>query len=329
MPSSDETAIPRDRLDAQAKHLVDVLSLPPPHTNGHPASRLREPIGPGLNDLFLLRVEGVEYLGRKLPDSNGELGSRLAPHMLLGLLLEARWDEQGWHCLYQPVAQQRRRWLFQQALQAPSHRVHFPFPELDEACREQIAPSAFWDHPQTLAARLDRQEQHFRATSIALLDKRLPPGAVVHDPACSTGMFIATLARALPTARCVGADRSAAMIAHARAHHSLPNLELQLADAHAPVLAAGSCDALILRFLNAEMMTRETAITLFERLTPLMRPGGVALVFGQSTLLFEVEQQARRLGLEVIRSLAGTAETLELFQFYELVRPATPIEISP
>lgn len=330
MPSPTESPINRELFETQARYLACVLALPAMELATLTSSaRITEPVGPGLNNLFLLRVDGIEYLGRRVPGANGELDSRLTPDMLLGTLLQARWDEQGWHCRYQPLTDSQCKALFQRALTSASHRIHFPFPELDSQCREQVAPASFWDAPHNLAEHLDRQEQHFRDTSIALLAGCLRPGAVIHDPACSTGTFIAALARALPTSHCLGADRSAAMIDHATANHRLPNLSFEVADAHAPVMPANSCDVLILRFLNAEMMTRACALALFEQLTGLIRPGGMALVFGQSSVLFDVELQARRLGLQVASSLAAVPGTLQLFQFYQLVRPSPHLEHKP
>ncbi|WP_369987201.1 trans-aconitate 2-methyltransferase [Pseudomonas xanthosomatis] len=322
MPAEDPRPIDHERLEAQASHLARVLVLPARQPNATTAiARLHTPIGPVLNNLFLLRIASVEYLGRRQPDAGGQLDSRLTPDMLLGPLLHARWDEHGWHCQYQPLVNQQREVVFRQALACASHRIHFPFPELDHQCREQIAPSSFWDTPQDIAEQLDRQEQHFRDASREALAGCLPDGAVIHDPACSTGAFIASLAKAFPASRCIGADRSSAMITHATANHQLPNLSFAVADAHAPAVPAGRCDVLILRFLNAEMMTRSAAIGLFEQLTGLLRPGGMALVFGQSSVLFEVGLQARQLSLQVIGSLANVPGTLQLFQFYRLVRP--------
>ena len=330
MPSLAESPFQHELFEAQARHLACVLALPAMEQVGITSSaRITEPVGPGLNNLFLLRVDGIEHLGCRVPGANGELDSRLTPDMLLGTLLEARWDEQGWHCQYQPLTDSQCSALFQQALTSSSHRIHFPFPELDSQCREQIAPPSFWDAPQDLAKRLDRQEQHFRDTTIALLSGRLRPGAIIHDPACSTGTFIATLARALPNSQCMGADRSAAMIDHATACHHLPNLSFEIADAQVPVMPKGSCDVLILRFLNAEMMTRACALALFEQLTGLIRPGGMALVFGQSSVLFDVGQQARRLGLQVASSLAGVPGSPQLFQFYQLICPKSLPEQIP
>lgn len=330
MPSPTESPINHELFKAQATHLACVLSLPAvPQVGMAPNVQISEPVGPGLNNLFLLRVDGVEHLGRRVPGANGELDSRLTPDMLLGTLLEARWDEQGWHCRYQPLTDSQSKAQFLRALRSSSHRIHFPFPQLDSQCREQIAPPCFWDAPQELAERLDFQERHFRDTSIALLAICLRPGAIIHDPACSTGTFIAALARALPTSHCVGADRSAPMIDHATANHRLPNLRFEVADAHAPVMPAGSCDVLILRFLNAEMMTRACALALFEQLTGLIRPGGMALVFGQSSVLFDVELQARQLGLHVASSLARVPGSLQLFQFYQLVCPMPLLEQDP
>ncbi|MFK0309625.1 class I SAM-dependent methyltransferase [Pseudomonas sp. NPDC090233] len=280
--------------------------------------QLFEPIGPALNALFVLTVEGVEYLGRKQRDEHQELGSRLTPDMLYGRLLKSTWSDQGLNCSYQPIASANKHALFRQALLAPHNRVHFPFPVLGQQCEELFASADYWNNPEPLATNLDRQEQHFRDACHALLEKRLPEGALVHDPACSTGTFIASIARTLPWVRCIGADASLNMIEHARRHHRSHNLAFRRADAHTPAVPPASCDALILRFLNAEVMPRQTAVNLFHSLARLLRADGVMILFGHTPLLFEVGVEARRAGLMVHRSLAGTVTGDSLFQFYHL-----------
>lgn len=309
------------RLAAQADHLTEVIGTLPASTL--PQDTLHEPLGSGLNNLFLLRVTGIQYLGRRPLGADGKPGSRLSADMLLGKLLSHQWDLDGWKCHYQPITERDCRKLFREALESPDNRIHFPFPELDANCHELIAPNAYWDNPGLLAADLDRQEAHFREAAIRLLEQRLPATALIHDPACSTGTFIAALARAFPASHCVGTDRSSAMVRHAKHHHRLANLHFASADAHQPLLEQASCNVLVLRFLNAEMMPRQVARSLFHQLVGLVEKRGLMLIFGQSSLLLDIEQEVRHSDLRVVQSLAGVPGSSELFQFYLLERNAT------
>lgn len=279
-----------------------------------------EPMGHGLNNLFVLQLEGVNYLGRKLLDETGALGSLLSPRMLLGPLLKARHTH---HCLrlhYTALSLEEKHRVFVQASCSPDATVHFPFPVLDEHGNEQVAPLSFWDDTRRLARHLDPQETHFRQHCLGLLSKRLAPGAVVYDPACSTGTFIASLAAGLPHVQCLGSDISAAMIDHARVQHVHPNLRFALTDAVTPAIAPGRCDVLVLRFLNAEVMRQHEAVHLFERLVPLVRYGGLVIVFGHTPVLIPMKAEARRLGLNMTGALARCPHTQALFQLFTLER---------
>ncbi|MDF0733675.1 class I SAM-dependent methyltransferase [Pseudomonas entomophila] len=285
------------------------------------SAQLRVPVGPQLNELFLLRVAGVEYLGYKPADLDGRrLGSRLTPRMMLGVLLDSSLTAQHLTCRYRPLSLRCRQAVFSQALASAHNRIHFPFPVLDQSARELTVPDGYWEDTLYLADRLDEQEAHFRNVCRTTLSKHLQANALIHDPACSTGTFIGTLARALPQARCLGADRCAPMISHATRHHQRHNLHFTVADANQPALPAASCDVLILRFLNAEMMLRREAVALFHGLCRLVKPGGMIILFGHTPVLFEVEVEARRQGLQVAGSLGSVLGTDELFQFYRLRR---------
>jgi isonocardicin synthase len=289
----------------------------------HATENLHLPLGPSLNELFVLTIDGVSYLGRKRANAQGQTSSCLAPSMLLGRLLSARWMDQGLRCQFSNLSEQASRVLFRQAQGAAQSDIHFPFPLVDDRGQEQISPAAFWDDTERLAGVLDSQETHFRQRCIEYLRLHVAKDAVIYDPACSTGTFIGALAHALPDAVCIGTDLSARMIEHARHHNPQPNLGFQVADAQSPVMAAASCDVLVLRFLNAEVMPRQQAVALFHRLIRLIKPGGVIILFGHTPVLFAVPAEAARAGLRVLRSLGCIPGSDELFQFYLLEHHAS------
>ncbi|MBJ9974335.1 class I SAM-dependent methyltransferase [Pseudomonas sp. S75] len=281
---------------------------------------LRLPIGPCLNELYVLSMHRQAYLGRKLADESNSLWSRLSPATLLGPLHKTRFSEGVIRLQHGTLAPSEKSELFFQATSASGATIHFPFPVMDSTGSEQIAPLPFWQDTERLAEALDHQEQHFRQHSLALLKHRLKPGDVIYDPACSTGTFIAHLARGMPAMHCIGSDICPAMIEHARNRHPLDNLHFAAMDAASSCLAATGCDVLILRFLNAEVMPRQQAIDLFHHLARLVRRGGLLILFGHTPVLFPVELEAQRLGLSVVGCLAQCPETQALFQFFILER---------
>lgn len=80
---------------------------------------------------------------------------------------------------------------------------------------------------------------------------------------------------------------------------------------------------LILRFLNAEVMTRADARQTFHDIVACVNPGGTVLVFGHTPVLVPVPYMAQLLKLELLSSVAARPEQMELFQFYRLRVPLT------
>lgn len=278
-------------------------------------------IGPCLSEVFVLTVNTVLYLGYRTLDAHIQTGSLLAPWMLLGRLQSAGWKEDGLHCRYVEPSLDEKHDAFRLALASPRNRLHFPFPVIDEQGEELVPPPAFWDDIERLANRLDSQECHFRQLSIEQLRQLGFTRGLLYDPACSTGTFIGALAEALPNTRCLGSDLSPCMIEHARQRNARAKLQFSVADAASPIVAPASCDVLVLRFLNAEVMLRDHAVALFHSLIERLKPGGVVILFGHTPLLFAVNEEASRAGLNVLRSLAALPGCDQIFQFYVLERP--------
>ncbi|HEF4761576.1 TPA: class I SAM-dependent methyltransferase [Pseudomonas putida] len=302
------------------------LSLPHRKAGRGELDRYVEPLGPGLHHLFLLRVNGNDWVGRKLlqhSEIDGwHISSLLKPSMLLGPVAEWYWGNQGVVIHFHAVPAQEKNAAFHDALTQPDSEVRFPFPVLDKHGQECVCPPDYWRCNTALAAQLDADEDHFRQHCANLLKTLSHPGAVIHDPACSTGEFIAHLARELPDRQYLGSDLSASMIEHAIKHHGTSAIRFQLADARHFATSGHQCDVLILRFLNAEVMTREEAQHTFHKMAACVKPGGTMLLFGHTPVLVAVPYMAQRLELELISSIAARPGHTELFQFYRLRKPA-------
>lgn len=281
-----------------------------------------EPLGFGLTQLFVLKTGSHQWAGRNrpLPNDQGKrrLSSILHPSMLLGPLTGQYWSNEGVALFFQPATPAAKHRVFIEAQHNGHSEVCFPYPPLGPNGEEFVCPPTFWECDDERATHLNIDEAHFREQCVAVLSERLKPGALIHDPACSTGELIAHLAQALPRCLCLGSDLSASMIRYASQRYAGSPVRFRQADA---ARESPACDALILRFLNAEVVTRRDAEALLRTLLGSLRPGGLALVFGHTPVPPAVPWIAQTLGITLECRVAARPGQLELFQFYLLTRP--------
>lgn len=284
-----------------------------------------EPNGPGRHQLFVLRVNGCSWAGRKVLQQTDSgvwnISSLLKPWMLLGPLADLQWSDDGIVLYFHGASLEEKQAAFNLALTRPDSEICFPFPAIDDKAQEFVCPPDYWQCDESLAQQLNADEAHLRQYCTTLLETLSNPGAVILDPACSTGEFITHLARALPDRHCLGSDRSASMIEHAKCRHASSTVEFLVADARNVASSGLKCDVLILRFLNAEVMTRDDARQTFHEMAACVNPGGTVLIFGHTPVLLAVPYMAQMLKLELISSVAARPGQVELFQFYRLRVP--------
>lgn len=273
---------------------------------------------------FLLRHGERQWLGRKFvtdTPAGPRLSNRIyATHLLgdgVGMTLS------GDHILFEftlrPAVEADA--FLREASGDPLSDIVFPFSARDAGGDESICPPSFWEHLSSRPARLAQDELHMRSLCADTLTQWLPPGALVRDPACSTGDFIAAMADACPLLRLEGSDISAAMIDKARTRHAGKAVRFEVADAAGA--GPASCDGLIVRFLNAEVVTRADATALFDHLLSTVRPGGVIVLFGHTPLLVPVAGRAAAHGLRLVQCSAPLPDDPALVQYYVLTVPGT------
>lgn len=309
------------RLD-RTRELALARSMPRHLNENGTVGHYLEPPGSGLHHIFFLRIDDHLWVGRKRLQRDRhfrwQASSVLKPCMLLGPHLHSLWGDDGLSIGFRTVTAEEKTKTFERALRQADSEILFPFPVLDGAGREAVCPADFWQCNESLAEQLNTDEQHFREHCAELLQAITATGALIYDPACSTGEFIAHLARALPDCLCLGSDRSASMIEHARQAHGKAAVEFRLFDAGEAFDAGIHCDVLILRFLNAEVLTRREARAAFESLIRCVKPGGTILVFGHTPVLIPVAWLAATCHLQLESSAAARPGQVELFQFYRL-----------
>lgn len=271
---------------------------------------------------FLLQHGGRRWLGRKFVTETAtgpSMSNRIhAAHLLgdqVGMTLS------GDHVVFDVMlrSEAEAAAFLDEACGDPSSDLVFPFPARDDEGNESVCPPAFWERLASRPERLAQDELHMRTLCADTLTQWLPPGALVRDPGCSTGDFIAAMAGACPRLRFEGRDVSTAMIDMARTRHAGKAVTFAVADA--ADTEPSSCDGLILRFLNAEVVTRVHALALFDRLVPAVRPGGLIVLFGHTPVLVPVRSLATAHGLHIRRCSASAPGEPSLFEFYVLGMP--------
>ncbi|MGB9999213.1 class I SAM-dependent methyltransferase [Streptomyces pseudogriseolus] len=269
---------------------------------------------------FLLRLGGRTWLGRKLvPEGRTDPSSVLTPRMLMGEFDGMRFTRQKVVFYFTPRPAAEHAAVLARAAKDHEADIDFPFPRLDSDWNEALVPAHVWDGSAELADNLDPDEAHFRAAAAVVLRDVVRPGDTVYDPACSTGRFVSSLGEVFPECRIMASDASAAMVDLAR--RRIP--DAFVADGLGTPVAEESVQVLVIRFLNAEVLSADTAVAGFRSLVRLIAPGGHALVFGHTPVLPAVRHLAAECGLEVRSAVAARPGTEdEVFQFYLLRRPA-------
>lgn len=281
-----------------------------------PVEVVFEPFGGKPYDLFFFRLEGRRYVGRKTPfrfDGGARKCALMDAGMLLGEVVREQVGAEGVAVHYRPLEAPARQDRFRRLAEDPQIEIYHPFPRLSgdrrEPCRSEWIPT-----PEDVEA-LDRDEEVMRRAVVELLSGRVEDGAVLYDPACSTGRFLSTLKRSFPSAVTVGQDRSGEMVEHCasrldRVFHS---------DASSPALGEGEADFVFCRFLNLDVVTTAQAHGLFVPLAKRCREGGLVVVFGHTPVLLS-EPFFRAVGLEVLGCSAASRRHDAVFQLYVLRR---------
>lgn len=267
--------------------------------------------------LFFLTVQGCAYSGARQVFVDKTLREEkyglLHYDMLLGRHHSFQCDQRGMSLYYWPLSDDQKAAVIQEAIADKSSFLQFPFALLNNKQVEIVAPSEYWNVSDVTALGLDAGEQHLRSYTLQILkDLGLPYNASIYDPACSTGRLLASIQELYQQYRVVGADISSSMVALASQHIDdvicLPPQELS-----AP---AADCDVLILRFLNAQVITREEAEKYFFDLTTALRSGAYILVFGYTPVLPSILFLAQRCHLQLKQAIGHSCG--QIFEYYVL-----------
>lgn len=263
-------------------------------------------------NVFWLQQNGQFYVGQKYLQPICRFGL-INANMLLGKLISITHSEECIRIYYETICYEESLEIFARACEPPFAYLEFPYLLLDATGKEAISPPEFWHSGDHFLKQLDDGEVHLRREAISvLMNLKLPVGATIFDPACSTGSFLSAISAAIPSLRCVGGDISSKMVKKARTKLSHVFLLKEGFDD----LPIKECEVLIIRFMNGEVVKSAVAELLFKRLRCLVPSGGYILIMGYTPIAIFVPFLANKYSLEVVQAIGSYKAAL--FQFYVL-----------
>ncbi|CAH2934411.1 MAG: hypothetical protein CPSOU_6544 [uncultured Paraburkholderia sp.] len=266
-----------------------------------------------LHEMFLLRNAEETWLGMRKRQTRFSRYSIVEPGMLLGKLKKTRADsdcvnfnvdiprEDGW-----------KDSVFEAAFHSAGWDLHFPYPPLDENGTAFVCPAAFWETCADDPARLDQEESHFREHTVNMLGEWVKPGAIIYDPACSTGAFLGYVMARCPNYDYVASDASDRMIAMARGR--LPHAFV--ADTQDSRQLFSGCDVVICRFLNHEVMSGSEAEVALTNVASCCKANGKVIVFGHTPVALDLPRAMEKMGAKAVSALGKSVSPYGIFQYY-------------
>ncbi len=278
---------------------------------------------------FFFKLNQQEYCGQKLISplvfecqAPTLFCSHIKMDMLLGLVLRTQCSEGGVRIFYKTLSLAQRHAIFETLLQDRMIDLYFPFVHLNKDHHAELtSPEQGWVIDEETANFLARGEAMQVEVSLELLREDAHPAPVIYDPACSTGHFLYALKQSIPTATVIGQDLSQSMCDRAR-----PLLDQVIhGDAFCPEISYASCDYIFFRFLNAEVVNTETAMTLFKAIIPCLKPTGKAILFGFTPVLIALPELMQQ-GFRTLACNAAHVTEGTLIQYY-VISPAAGLDL--
>jgi isonocardicin synthase len=299
-------------------------AMPAPAGVGEDLPRRRprcheEPLERKPYDIFFLESAGRRWVGLKtectFPGPSGPVtmkSTMVTPGMLLGEAAGERLSERSVFVYYRALVEAEKEAIFA-AVDSARASLSYPFVHLGADRRERCAPPDYWTADVGRAGELDLGEEVLRRYSLERLRGYDTRGAVLYDPACSTGRFLGALRDALGDVRTVGQDLNPAMVELSRSRLD----EVHLGTAASPCIASGSADFVFVRFLNVDVVTTASAMELFPVVAATCKPGGRIFVLGHTPVLL-CTSHFEMLGFEVEQEVGVTGAGRMMFQFWVL-----------
>lgn len=269
---------------------------------------------------FFIRIDDVQYVGSKyiseivtMHHSPGLFCSKVTKPMILGQLTTFKTSQSGVTVHYRTLTRERLDVTFQRLVDDRGIEISYPFNQLLGADKTEInTPEEGWFVDDERAYLLGLGETHIRKVAAKWLRKHpFVEGAIFYDPACSTGQFLREAQAKVHGSISIGQDISKQMCDYAQ-----PFLdEVHCGNAIVPAVEAGTCDALFLRFINAEVIPYDLSKIMLANLLKCSKTGGLVFMFGH-TPTHLTRHDILSSGCELLACNEYDEESDAVFQFY-------------
>ncbi len=245
---------------------------------------------------------------------------------LKGLLLEGRlsafypdFSKNEVELLASRLDPDQRLALWQRMMAGADLEITSPFQTLAKDGEPETLGADEWDQlSESDITAMDRRESHIRGEIAAHIDD-LPTGAVVLDPACSSGACLHSASQRRADLKIVGYDLSPRMIERCRALFS-GNEQVTLEMRDACQLIDLQVDLCILRCLGHFITTPQDASQILQNCLRALKPGGKLIVTGTSPL-YVTRSGLEEMGLRLLQTVARLPQENVMFPFYVCVKP--------
>ena len=273
---------------------------------------IRKPGQPGSVRLVGRKLLSDFWVKFKIPEIHC---SFIAASMILGVFVDQRLSDSLISIHYHPLKNSEKLKVMADITLNDGKDVEltYPFPLLRESTRSEWgSPPEGWIVDDAYDAMLAGGEELIRAYSIQFLKQIGMEKPILYDPACSTGVFLSTLQKALPGSYTIGQDLSQQMANFAKERID----EAHCANAVTPKIKLGTADVVYIRFLNSEVIKTSEAEDLLSALLQTVKSGGYIVTFGHTPVLLSSSIFRCLSDFRLIQSVGVSLDNSGIFQYY-------------
>jgi isonocardicin synthase len=270
-------------------------------------------------DIFFIKKNEHLYFGVKVEvnfpnewSAEKRKCALVEPHMLYGEVSTFFVGEDGYSIFYYSQSNENKAKIFQNIEIDNSAYLYYPFGKISDS-KEVFLDNDDWEPTLELASELDDDEIPLRAIANRRIKELGLKSGLFFDPACSTGTFLGSMKKFIPDIYAVGQDMNKGMIQLAKSKLD----EVHCGDSINPIVKDLSVDFLILRFLNACVMSSVMAEKIFKKLSKSLKPGGICMVFGHTPVLLPPDFFSYH-GFDIISSIEKVPDRNAFCEFYTL-----------
>lgn len=241
--------------------------------------------------------------------------SCITASMILGVFVDLRLSDSAIIMHYHPLNNSEKMKIMQDITMSDGKDTElvYPFPLLHGTTRvEWGSPPEGWVVDDAYDTMLAGGEELIRAYSIQFLKQTGLQKPILYDPACSTGVFLSTLQKAVPGSYTFGQDLSQQMAKFAKERLD----EAHCANATTPKIQPDTADVVYIRFLNSEVIKTSEAEEFLYGLLRTVKSGGFIITFGHTPVLLS-SSNFKCLPDFRLRQCVGVAlDKTGIFQYY-------------